>query len=105
MQRIVTYTRLHGNGDELVLNGIIKAEFERQRERERKYMNNLETKNYKLLKEKMDALRAMVRPPVNKSFADKAKDVYTFVMACIICFLMWAGWLVYDPPVKEVEAK
>lgn len=106
MPRVIVYTRFNsvGNGeDELIINGIVNEEFRRQGEKYWRYRKQMESKNSKLIKEKMDALKAMVLPPVNKSFVDKAKDVYIFVMACIICFLEWAGWVVYDPKKKNEE--
>ena len=107
MQGIITYIRVHGKGnvDQLIVNGMVNEEFKRQSEKYWRYRRQMETKNSKLLKEKIDTLRATVATPCDRTFRDKAKDMRTFVLACIICFLQWAKLLVYDPIKEEREAK
>lgn len=92
MQRIVTYTRIHGKGDEFVINEMLKTEFKRQREKERKYITMLEEKNIKNLKGKMDELRAMVCPRCNKS---RAEENLEYILACIFGWLEALGWIEY----------
>ena len=98
MQRIVTYTRIHGNGDELVINEMLKAEFKRQREKERKYITMLEEKHTKNLRQKMDILRAMVCPRCDRS---KGRDTFEFVMACLYGWAEKARLVEYIHNIQE----
>lgn len=95
MQRIVTYTRIHGNGDDdqLIINGILNEEFKRQRENDRKYINMLESSNSKKVKEKLYMLKAMVATPCNHRFLNKTKDIFIFILGCIIAWSELFKWL------------
>lgn len=89
MQRIVTYTKIHGNGNEVVINGIVNAELQRQRDMERKayenemeWMNMIKKQRDKMRKEKLKLLDA--KPCM--SWGKKAKEKIAFVWACLFCW-------------------
>lgn len=93
MQRIITYTRIHDDKDEdqLIINGILNAEFQRQREKDRKYINMLESSNGKHIRAKLNILRAMVATPCNNRIRNKIRNIFIFVLGCIIVWSQLLG--------------
>ena len=97
MQRIVTYTRLNYNGDELIINGLLKAEFQRLRELDNQKLNNVmqayererdfrdmrKNINHDKLKEKYAKLKADDCKRCNKIFLYKAKETIIFIWGCM----------------------
>lgn len=103
MQRIVTYVKVHGNGDEFILNGMLNAELKRQRELEHKayedameWMNMMKkqrnTKRNNSLKETVKLLNA--KPCASRR--EKVKEKIAFIFACIICWAEALGLIKYE---------
>lgn len=90
MQRVATFTKIHGNGNiEAVMNGIVNAELMRQRElereeleKERDFANMIRARRNNLLKEKYIAIKA----ESHNGFCKRIKEDVIFVFGCIICW-------------------
>lgn len=110
MQRIVTYTRLNYNGDELIINGLLKAEFQRLRELDNQKLNNVmqayererdfrdmrKNINHDQLKEKYAKLKADDCKRCNRNLRHKAKETIIFIWGCIICYAEHFGLIKYE---------
>lgn len=122
MQPIATFTKFHGKGNiEVIMNNVVNRELTHQREAEQKAleteraflwqefqkankkhelemkgmnvcMNTIKNQRNKMLAEKLKAIEDEL---YNKSFIDKAKEVFFFCFACILVLLMWAKFIEY----------
>ena len=94
MQRIGTFTKIHGSGNiEFIMNNILNKEIMRQRELERKEMNRMESRHNKYLREKLAALNAK---PCERKWYQKIADGFIFALACIICWLEDSNLIKYE---------
>ncbi len=99
MQRIATCTKIHGNGNEFIINGIVNAELQRQRDMERKayedemeWMNMIKKQRDKMRKEKLKLLDA--KPCMG--WKEKAKEKAIFILACLFCWSEALGLIKYE---------
>ena len=94
MQRVGTFTKIHGNGNiEFIMNNILNKEIMRQRELERKEMSRMETRHNKYLREKLAALNAK---PCERKWYQKVADGFIFCLACVICWCENGKLIKYD---------
>lgn len=110
MQRVYSFTSIPSEVDELIINGIINAEFKRQGEiarqklsnameayeRERDFRHMRKNTNHEQLKEKYARLKAEDCKRCNKNLRHKAKETIIFVWGCIICWAEMLGLIKYE---------
>lgn len=92
MQRVATFTRIHGNGNEVIINGIINKEIEMRMTREseelkkkNEELRNLKALVYSLEKKRNRAIQekysAMMKP-----HRATIREKIGLIIAGIICF-------------------
>lgn len=114
MQPIVTFTKIHGKGNEFLINELIHTELARQRELDQQRMNRA-IKDYEMemrcmsvtmnankherierLKKICAKLKADEHAQCNKSIFRKAKETLIFVWACIYYLTVRFGLVEYE---------
>ena len=97
MQRVYAFTSIPSDADELIINGILNAEFKRQceldnqklnnameaYERERDFRGMRKNINHDKLKEKYAKLKADDCKRCNKAFLYNAKETIIFIWGCM----------------------
>ena len=97
----VTVIRGQGNGAEVVVNGLVKQEIERQNAaREAEYARNqtIEESRNRLLAEQLAATRRALyrRPPLGKRIRNRIADIWAVCIGTVIVLGEALGLWVYE---------
>lgn len=103
MTRTMTATVIRGNGEgvDVIVNGIVKQELQRQNERrdaERQHANLVETRRNQMLQERATAMRKKIfgkRGMIRKAL-DRLDTAYCIVLGTVIVLGEALGLWVYE---------